>query len=418
MKIQQIYYRRHLLIACYLLVGVYLLMGLYLVSGLSGPGRYYRSGVPAGADFVQIWAASSMAKQGQAALVYDDDALSRAEQAVIGGEARFNLPWHYPPPFLWLILPVSSLNYFLALALWLFLPLGALMLLLYKIFPDRLTVWLSLAFIATAETLFYGQGLFLIALLLGGGLLLLELHPWLGGLLFSLLLAYKPHLGILLPVALLAGGRWRVLGALVAAGAILAVVSAWAFGPDIWLAFWRDFQRMKSEMAQAHLWDRMPSVLGAVRLPGGSEALAMTLQILTALGAVAALWWVWRGSSSLPVRGAVLVVATLLVHPHVFDYDLTLLLLPLAWVAGEERDPPWSRLKFLMLGLVWLLPFLNLISVELARIHLAPLLLAAFLIYLLTEATGGRRAATAIASGQGHGSFGKNNHNLHNYCNR
>ncbi len=75
----QIDVRRHIAIACYLLVGCYLLLALYLLSGLTGPGRYYRSGVPAGADFVQIWAASSLATQGQAALVYDAAELSQVE---------------------------------------------------------------------------------------------------------------------------------------------------------------------------------------------------------------------------------------------------------------------------------------------------------------------------------------------------
>ena len=399
MKDRQIDVRRHLAIACYVLVGCYLLLALYLVSGLTGPGRYYRSGVPAGADFVQIWAASSLASQGKAPLVYNNDELSRAEHAVIGGEASFNLPWHYPPSFLWLIKPLSLLNYFLALALWLFIPLGILLLVLYKIFPDRLTVWLALAFIATAENLFYGQGLFLVALLLGGGLLLVDRHPFPAGLLFAVLINYKPHLGVLIPVALLAGRRWQALGALAATGVVLAAVSAWALGLDTWLAFWQDLHLMKSEMSVASLWDRMPSVLGAVRLPGGSGWLALTLQICAALGGVAALWWVWRGAVSLPVRGAVLVVATLLAHPHVFNYDLTLLLLPMALTAREGLDQQWGRLNHLILGLAWLTPMLDLISVALGRIHLAPILLAAWLIFLLTRAAWRIRTEEPLPSG-------------------
>ena len=124
----QIDVRRHITIACYVLVGCYLLLALYLLSGLTGPGRYYRSGVPAGADFVQIWAASSLAAQGKAALVYNAAELSRVETAVIGGEFSYILPWHYPPSFLWLMLPLSfSQLFFWPWPLWLFLPLGALL---------------------------------------------------------------------------------------------------------------------------------------------------------------------------------------------------------------------------------------------------------------------------------------------------
>ncbi len=395
----QIDVRRLITIACYVLVGCYLLIALYLVSGLTGPGRYYRSGVPAGADFVQIWAASSLASQGKAALVYNGDELSRVEHAVIGGEASFNLPWHYPPSFLWLIKPVSSLNYFLALALWLFLPLGGLLLVLQKIFPDHLTVWLALAFLATVENLFYGQGLFLVTLLLGGGLLLVDRHPFPAGLLFGLLISYKPHLGVLIPVALLAGRRWQALGALVATGVVLAVVSASALGLDTWLAFWQDVPLMKSEMSVASLWDRMPSVLGAVRLPGGSGWLALILQIGAALASVAALWWVWRGPASLPRRGSVLVLGTLLANPHIFNYDLTLLLLPIAWMAREGLGQQSERLNYLILGLAWLSPLLDLTSVQLGRIHLMPVLLAVWLIFLLTQAAGRIRTEEPIPSG-------------------
>ena len=414
MKEQQIYFRRHILIACYLLVGVYLLMGLYLLSGLSGPGRYYRSGIPAGADFLQIWAASAMAKQGQAALVYNPAELKRMETAIIGGNFSGLLPWHYPPSFLWLIMPLASLNYFLALALWLGLSLGGLLFILYRIFPDRLTIWLALASIATADNLYFGQGAFLIAIFMGSGLLLLDSHPLLAGALFGLLLNYKPHLAILIFLALLAGRRWRVMGALITTGAALVMISSWVLGLQTWLAFWKDLSFMRLQLGDANLWDRMPTVFAAIRLLGGSERLAQSLQVLTALGAALSVYWVWSNHASFPIRGAVLVAGSLLVTPHACNYDLTLLLLPLAWVAREEHDLPWGRLKFLMLGLVWLLPFLNLVSVELARIHLAPLLLAAFLIYLLTEATGGRRAATAIASRRGHGFFDKDRHN---YCN-
>ncbi len=132
----------------------------------------------------------------------------------------------------------------------------------------------------------------------------------------------------------------------------------------------------------------MPTVFGAVRLPGGSGRLALTLQMVAALGAAAGVYWVWRGPASLPLRGAVLVLGTLLVTPHAFNYDLTLLLLPLAWMAREGLDQPWGRLNYLILGLAWLTPLLDLISVQLGRIHLAPLLLAAWLIYLLTRAVG------------------------------
>ncbi len=377
--------RRHLTIICYLLVGVQVLTVLYLLSGLTGPGRFYRSGVPVGADFLQIWAGSSLAKQGHPAAVYDTAALKKAEIAIIGGDFREELPWHYPPTFLMLALPLSSLHYFAALAAWLFLPLAGMLLVLYKIFPDRLIVWLALANLATSMNLLFGQGAFLVTLLMGGGLLLLESRPLLAGVLFSLLLNYKPHLGLLIPVALLAGRHWRALGALAAASAVLMLASVWVLGMDTWRAFGHDLHRMREQLTYAaDLYDRMPTVFGALRLLGGSDLGAKTLQLLAALWAAAGVCWIWQGPSSLARRGAVLVVGTLLLTPHALYYDLTLLLLPLAWIARESfGQPNWGRLEVYVLLAIWFSPFLELIAVKLASVHLVPLLLAGLLLYLL-----------------------------------
>ena len=391
MTAPQINIRRHIGIACYLLVGCYLLVALYLLSGLTGPGRFYRSGVPAGADFVQIWAASSLAAQGRAPLVYDPAELYKVETAVIGGDFDSILPFHYPPPFLLLILPFSSLNYLAALAVWLFIPLAALLAILYKIIPDRLTVWLALAAISTVQNLFYGQGAFLVAALLGGGLLLVDDRPVLAGLLFCLVLNYKPHLGLLLPVALLAGRQWRALGALAAATAVLVLASAWVLGPETWLAYWHDLPLMRAQLADANLWDRMPTVYGSIRLWGAGAGPALLVQIIVSAAVLAGVYWVWRRRASLPLRAAVLVLGTLLATPHALNYDLTLILLPIAWVAGESYNSQWGTGTGLILVLAWLTPFIDLIASVSGKIHPAPLILAAWLIYLIARVAAGAK---------------------------
>jgi hypothetical protein len=393
MTAPQINVRRHIGIACYLLVGCYLLVAVYLLSGLTGPGRFYRSGVPAGADFVQIWAASSLAAQGQAPQVYDPDELHKVETEAIGGNFDAILPFHYPPPFLMLMLPLASLNYLAALALWLFLPLAALLAILYKIAPDRLTVWLALAAISTAQNLFYGQGAFLIAVLLGGGLLLVDDYPILAGLLFSLILNYKPHLGLLLPVALAAGRHWRALAALAAACLVLVLASIWVLGTGTWLAYWQDLSLMRTQLAEANLWDRMPTVYGSLRLWGVAAGPALLLQLIASVAVLAGVFWVWRRRASLPLRASVLILGTLLATPHALNYDLTLILLPIAWVAGDSYNSQWGKGTGLILLLAWLSPFLDLIASVFGKLHLAPLILAGLLIYLLARVAAGSRTA-------------------------
>src|SRR5216683_8135079 len=63
-----------------------------------------------------------------------------------------------------------------------------------------------------------GQNAFLTAALFGLGTLLIDDRPMLAGVAFGLL-CYKPHFGLLVPVALFAGRRWS---AFLAAAATVA----------------------------------------------------------------------------------------------------------------------------------------------------------------------------------------------------
>jgi hypothetical protein len=88
--------------------------------------------------------------------------------------------------------------------------------------PRPETLLVALAFPAVFVNIGHGQNGFLTAALLGGALHLLDRGPWLAGVLIGLL-AYKPQFGVLIPVALLAGGRWNTIGAAAAVAALAAI---------------------------------------------------------------------------------------------------------------------------------------------------------------------------------------------------
>src|SRR5947209_4071280 len=77
---------------------------------------------------------------------------------------------------------------------------------------------------ATGITLISGQTGFLSGALMVGGLRLLPTRPALAGVLFGLL-TYKPQLGVLVPVALVAMSGGRAIVAALATFAALAVAS-------------------------------------------------------------------------------------------------------------------------------------------------------------------------------------------------
>jgi hypothetical protein len=381
--------------ACYLLIAFYLLTALYLVSGFwTKPGWFYRTGIPAGADFLQIWAASSLALAGHPTQVYDPQALKMAETAIVGGTFQGILPWHYPPSFLWLMLPISRLPYLGAFLVWLLIPLGGLLIILYRIVPHPLSIKLALAFPATALNMFYGQGAFLVAFLMGSGILLLDSYPIISGILFSLILHYKPHLGLLILVAIICRRYWKTLGSVLVTSGVLMIASAWILGPATWIAFFHNIGNASQQLtADATLWDRMPTVFAAVRQLGGGVWTATILQSIILVGVIALVSLVWSRDYPLAVRGSVLVLGTLLFTPHAFDYDLTLLVLPLAWFAGANLQKTRLTVDTWLFFLIWLSPMINREAVHLAGLQVQPIILTCFMIYLILQARQPRMAS-------------------------
>src|SRR5207302_9966990 len=93
-----------------------------------------------------------------------------------------------------------------------------------------------LAFPAILLTLSFGQNAFLTAALFGAATLLVDRRPIVAGIVFGAL-CYKPHLGLLVPVALAAGGHWRAFAAAFLSAAVLCLASLGIFGWETW----RDF---------------------------------------------------------------------------------------------------------------------------------------------------------------------------------
>src|SRR4029077_14185637 len=101
---------------------------------------------------------------------------------------------------------------------------------------DRAILVCLLAFPPVLWTLGLGQNALLTAGLFGAAALLLDRRPALAGLFFGAL-CYKPHFGLLVPVALAAGGHWRAFAAafLSAAAPCLASLCLLCLKP------WRDY---------------------------------------------------------------------------------------------------------------------------------------------------------------------------------
>jgi hypothetical protein len=309
-------------------------------------------GDPYQMDFVSYWAAARLTDAGNPAGAYDI-ALHRSIElgAIPLGGA---LPFAYPPCFLPLLAPFGLLSYPAAAAIWVLLGFAAYCAAIRRWAPDM--PWLALSFPPLLVNVVTGQAGLLIAALFVGGMALLPKRPFAAGVLLGLLIV-KPQLGLVLPLALLAGREWRAIVGAAAAAAGLILVSLVLFGWAPWQA-WLGNAGLIASIASEGLagWHRMASVYGALRMAGASAGLAWAAHGLVALAAAAAAGLIWFRSGDLGAKAGALAAATALASPYLFGYDTLLLVVPFLWLVRRGRH--WS-----LLALAWATLLLSLVQV-------------------------------------------------------
>jgi hypothetical protein len=372
------------------------------------------AGKPLGTDFVSFWTASKIALSGHPADVYNV-AVHRAQQVALFSRDLGYAAFFYPPTFLLICLPFALLPYFWSLALWLGLTGFACWRVLRAWLGDQFGGLPILAFPAMFINFGHGQNGFLSAALFGGGALMLNARPILAGVCLAALV-YKPHLAIVIPVALVAAQRWRTFIVFVGAAVGFCLLSLVVFGAPTWRAFLG--AAPLAQMALERNWvgdEKMESVFAGVRLLHGGLALAYGLQILTALGVCCALFYwrhYWLRSGA---EGSAMVAAALLTSPFLLNYDLVLLAIPLAWIARDSLRTgflPWEKI---ILAFAFATPLLSLPIARYAAIPTGPLAsLAIFALVLRravytlerNQARSPQRLLEAVPSGHGCGGDG------------
>jgi hypothetical protein len=341
--------------------------GIYLYDLLRQTRDHLTDGVlrPFGDDFINFWSGAFLALHGRAAEIYNPAAFHAFEQSVVGAPIQ-GYHYSYPPLLLLLSAPLALVPYVPGLVLWLASGWYAFYRALKLALPERGALLLALATPAVFINAVGGQNGTFTAALFGFGLGLIECRPWLAGGLLGLLI-YKPQLGLLIPVALLAGRHWRAFAAAALVASALLALSALWLGTDIWADYWRNLALLRQIFLEdgsglsekgTGVWLRFVSVFVAARRLGAPVDVAYAVQAasgLLALAAVALLWW--RKDISAGVKNAVLLAGTCLATPYLQDYDLVFGALIVAWLwhapgANSERALPASAGLFLVLPLL------------------------------------------------------------------
>jgi alpha-1,2-mannosyltransferase len=345
------------------------LWSLY-VWNLATPGLRDRNGNLKGTDFLHFYTLGLLADAHRGADLYDVDAQAAlAAQHVPEAAGLRYLPL-YPPQVSMLFAPLALLSYGRALALW-----WAVGTLLYGV--CCFSIWracpnlrdqggtvliVALAFPAFLHLVAWGQTSALaLACFTPLFFLLRARRDFAAGLVLGCLI-FKPQLGLAAAVVFVSIGAWRIVaGAILSACAQLAVgVVFYGVAPlRTWLAMLANARQIWPSLEPRPYQTHSLRTFWSMLIP--SAPLASGFYILSALAVLVLTIACWRRAESVPIalRFSSLLLATVLVAPHLTVYDLVILapafLLLADWLAQQAPDSS-SRWLGTFLYLAYMLP--------------------------------------------------------------
>lgn len=326
-----------------------------------------------GRDFVILWTGGQLVHEGAIATIYNVPAFQAKLAALFGSLEPMGYP--YPPVTFPIAFLFGLLPYSLAVPLW-FATTGGLFLWACRRWwtPAMGPRWAAVVTPAALINIWAGHYAFLLGALFLLGWERLDRRPAAAGVFFGCMLI-KPHLAILIPLALFLRRSWAAFfsAAFTVIGLIAATTAIYG-----WHA-WRDYL-LKMTGPQVSLINAQDgfftfmstSTTTAVLRWTNNERLALAAQMMVAVGALLMLVAAVRRRPC--VRDLALLVATLtfLVLPYGFNYDLTVVMIgALTLVARTD-----AQLRFRLLAAVgFLAPAIGMLFAS-ERVPAIPIMLA------------------------------------------
>ena len=329
-------------------------------------------GRPFGDDFVNFWSGAFLTLHGRAAEIYDIHAFHAFQQTIVGPGLDGRI-YGYPPVMLLFTAPFALISYVPALFVWLSASWYAFYRALKQAMPGRGVLLLALATPAVFINAVAGQNGCWSAALLGGGLSLLERRPYLAGSLIGMMI-YKPHLALLLPVALAAGRQWRAIASAALTVGVMLGLSWLDIGRRAVDALPAQFDGVPARLLEDNISGRTISVFIMARSLGASTKAAYWVQICSGVLACLAVALVWFKPAPPSVKKAVLLLGACLATPYVLDYDLVFGAMVVAWLWPQPVETARAeRVLQIACGLLLILPLVAAALEHLAGITFGPL---------------------------------------------
>jgi arabinofuranan 3-O-arabinosyltransferase len=320
---------------------------------LGGSGRVNAFGGGLGGDFLAFYTAAHFVVRGTPAELTDPSAQLAFQEHVIQGVLDGVAVWVSPPYFAWFFAPLAALPYLWALLAWTLFSLFLVWLsfralgreLGLESSPAKM-IWIGAQYFPTLHWLLNGQitGLWL-TLFTFVFVLLRRGRDISAGLLLGCL-ACKPPLALGIAVALCVGRRYRAVFASCASASAFVVLGLVTLPQAM-----RAYVERSSDLV-ALVRGKGYNTAGlhgsfefaTLLFDGISAPFASAAGVGVALGLlvlIASLWWraPWQpGTAQWDVRMAATFALGLVASPHLFLYDLAILLLPLFILRAHHRE--------------------------------------------------------------------------------
>ena len=376
------------------------LWGVYVWT-IATPGLRDRNGNLKGTDFLHFYVLGSLAAEHRGADLYDMNAQAAlAARRVPEASGIRYLPL-YPPQVSILFAPLASLSYGSAFVVWWVCSSALYGLCCYWIWracPNLQTYSGTAALLAVASPAFFnlmawGQTSALaLACFTLMYFLLRDPREFIAGLALGCLI-FKPQLGLAAAVVFLALGTWRVLAGAAVSSAAQLSIGVFYYGVEPlrrWLGMLWNVRALLPWLEPKPYQTHCLRTFWSMIVPW--HALSFTLYGLSAAIILFVTIRLWKRDQALALRYSALMLATVLVAPHLTVYDLVVLapaiLLLADWLAGQPATRE-VRHAGTLLYLVYALPLVGILA-HYSHVQLSVLAMAALVLVIarLSSANG------------------------------
>jgi alpha-1,2-mannosyltransferase len=365
------------------------------VWNLTNPGLRDRSGNLKGTDFLHLYTLGSLAAEHDGADLYDMNAQAALAERPVPAAAGLRYLPLYPPQVSIFFAPLAQLSYGWALAVWWVFSAtiyGICCYYLWRACPNlraygTLVAVAALAFPGFFHLIAWGQTPVLaLACFTLAFFLLRDRRQFFAGLVLGCLV-FKPQLGLAAGVVFVATAGWKILLGAALSAAVQLSIGVFYYGVEplrrwahLMLHVRQVLPLLEPRPYQTHCLRTFWSML--IPWPNLSFGLYI-VSAAAVLGVTVACWK--RKSASLALRYSSLLLATVLVAPHLTVYDLVILapafLLLADWLVRQSPNAAAGSLGIL-LYLAYMLPLLGPLArwthVQLSVVAMAAAILVIF----------------------------------------